>query len=70
MQAGFFNQKPKPKPQDKPQDVTHVKAIPKTETLKIEEVQSALTAESIAAKKDQWLTPELLQTLMSKPDML
>jgi hypothetical protein len=38
MQAGFFNQKPKPKPQNKPQDVTHVKAIPKTETLKIEEV--------------------------------
>jgi len=47
-----------------------VKAVPKNEKLKIEEVQTAMTAEAIAAKKDQWMTPELLQKMMSKPHMM
>lgn len=68
MQAGFFNQQPKKK--QVIEDVTHVKAVTKNETLKIEEVQSAMSAEKIAQTKDQWMTPELLQTLMSKPHMM
>jgi hypothetical protein len=32
--------------------MTHVKAVPKNEKLKIDEVQAALTAETIEAKKD------------------
>lgn len=38
--------------------------------MKIEEVQSAMTAEQIEKTKDQWMTPELLQKIMSKPHMM
>jgi hypothetical protein len=51
------------------EDLTHVKAVPKNETLKIEEVQSAMT-DNVIKTKDQWLTPELMQKLLAKPQLL
>lgn len=77
MKAGFFsNPPPKKKPvattpaQPKIEDVSHVKAVPKNERHKIDEVQTALSFDSLEKNKDQWLTPELLQKLMSKPHMM
>ncbi len=49
--------------------MTHIKAIPKNETLKIEEVQSAM-ADNVLKTKEQWLTPELMQKLLAKPQLL
>jgi hypothetical protein len=58
MKAGFFNNPPpkrKPaaqQPQKVVEDMTHVKAVPKQERHKIEEVQTALSFENLEKKKD------------------
>jgi hypothetical protein len=79
MKAGFFNNPPpKKKAQPTPatqkvtevEDMTHLKAQSKQEKLKIEEVQQTMNYDALQKSKDQWLTPDLLQTLMSKPHLM
>ena len=45
--------------------MTHVKAKSKAETLKIDEVQSAMNdmSNNLKKNKDEWLTPEFFQKL-------
>lgn len=80
MQAGFFNNPPKkstaaqktqaPTPKPVIEDVTHLKAQSRNERNKIDEIQLTQNAESLEKTKGQWLTPELLNKMMSKPHMM
>ena len=73
MKGGFLNsgpaKKPAPKQAPKVEDMTHVKAQPKSETLKMPEVQQAM-AETLVKEKDSWLTPDFMQKLQSKPHLI
>ena len=71
MKGGFLNQKPRAQvPKQKPlEDLTHIKAKPKEEQLKINEVQEAMTS-TLLKKKDEWLTPEFFNKLAGNPKLL
>lgn len=74
MQAGFLNgpppkKKAAPKPKAEQEDLTHLKAKPKGENLKFDEVQEAMNS-NMMKNKDEWLTPELFQKLAQKPKLL
>eukprot|EP00347_Sterkiella_histriomuscorum_P016908 403351390 len=76
MKGGFLNAKPKnTQNQQKPQqpvikeDLTHIKAKPKEEQLKFQEVQDAMTS-TLEKKKDEWMNPEFFQKLSQNPILL
>ncbi len=64
MKGGFLlgNPAQKPKPQKKAEDLTHIKAKPKEEQLKLSEVQEAMSS-TLVKNKDEWLTPEFFTKL-------
>jgi len=72
MKAGFLNgggAKKKPAAKPKVEDFTHVKATPKEDRLKFDEVQTAMTS-SIEKNKDQWLNEDLMAKIMQSPRLM
>lgn len=74
MQGGFLSggNKPKPKQQQQPkiEDVTHVKAKPKTEQFKIEEVQEAMKLkQGLMDNKNEWMNAEFMAKLAKSPKL-
>lgn len=70
MKGGFLSGGPsKPKPVKKAEDLTHIKAKPKEETLKLTEVQDAMSS-TLLKNKDEWLTPEFFTKLAQNPTLL
>jgi hypothetical protein len=49
--------------------MTHLKAKPKTEILKIDEVQEAMTS-ALMKDKDSWLNEAFMAKLMAKPHLM
>ena len=73
MRGGFLsggNSRPKAQqPVKKTEDLTHIKAKPKDETLKINEVQDAMTS-TLLKNKNEWLTPDFMTKLASNPMLI
>lgn len=73
MKGGFLLGGPsKPKQQQQPvkkaEDLTHIKAKPKDETLKLGEVQDAMQS-TILKNKDEWLNQDFFTKLASNPKL-
>ena len=51
------------------EDLTHIKAKDKSENLKFQEVQEAMS-NTLEKNKDDWMTPEFFSKLAQNPKML
>ena len=61
MAKGFLLGAQKPKPKDQIEDLSHIKAKPKEDALKLAEIEAI--KKEVQEKQDQWMTPELLKVV-------
>lgn len=77
MKGGFLlgggaKKKPAAKPQTqqpKVEDMTHIKAKPKDENLRFDDVQSAMKT-GLEKNKDQWLNEDLMSRIAKSPRLM
>jgi hypothetical protein len=69
LKGGFLLGGGQKKAQPKVEDVTHVKAKSKDESLKIDEVQSAMKS-NLEATKEQWINAELFEKIKKSPKLM
>ena len=72
LKGGFLlgpQKKTQKQPVKQAEDLTHIKAKPKDEQLKFEEVQSAMSGQ-LLKNKDEWLNQDFFTKLASNPKLM